>query len=49
LNVTNPKTVETALRETARSQSIAVASVKPIAASLEDVFASLEKEMGTGD
>ncbi len=49
LNVANAKSVETALRDTARSQSIAVASVKPIAASLEDVFASLEKEMGTGD
>jgi len=49
LNVDNPKTVETALRETARAQNIAVTSVKPIAASLEDVFASLEKEMGAGD
>jgi len=45
LNVTNPKTVETAIREAARAQSIAVTSVKPIDASLEDVFASLEKEM----
>ena len=49
LNVDNPERVEAAVRTTARAQDIQVASVHPIQASLEDVFASLEKEMGTGD
>ena len=49
LNVDNPEKVEAAVRSSAKTENIKVESVHPIQASLEDVFASLEKEMGTGD
>ena len=44
LNVTDPQAVERAIAEAARKNQIEVSSIKPIAASLEDVFATLSEE-----
>jgi drug efflux transport system ATP-binding protein len=45
LNVEDPGTLIPALREAARRDSIAVESIQLISASLEDVFAALQKEI----
>lgn len=45
LNVTNPEQTTAQIRTTAQEQAIQVTSIKPIEASLEDVFASLGREM----
>ena len=44
LNVTDPENVERAVAEAARKNNITVTSIKPIPASLEDVFAALSGE-----
>ena len=46
VNVVDAARAETALRQAAEAQQVQVMSIRPIAASLEDVFASLEKEAG---
>ena len=49
LNVTDKTTVEQEIREVAQREAIEITSVHPIAASLEDVFASLEEKIGEPD
>jgi ABC-2 type transport system ATP-binding protein len=49
LNVEHSDRVASALRQKARSEGIEVVSVKPIEASLEDVFATIEEDAGEPD
>jgi ABC-2 type transport system ATP-binding protein len=44
LNVTDQKAVETRMRAAAAKEGVEVTAIKPIAASLEDVFSDLDKE-----
>ena len=42
LNVTDEKIVEERVKATAQKEGITITSIKPIAASLEDVFSDLD-------
>jgi ABC-2 type transport system ATP-binding protein len=45
VNVADPQAIEPKLREAARQAGVTIRSIAPIAASLEDVFASIEEEI----
>ncbi len=49
LNVTDEKAVEARVKETAGREGITISSIKPIAASLEDVFSDLDTKKGSTD